>query len=116
MITLQSLSKLLQAILSSVKVNEGSLREVKFLKERCKFGCVVELPGGFSGDNNELGLLSFHFSKLLPELVELVGVVQAHGSAQNAFDDSSDESFVLDSNLEVNGGLVQGGTGRALLG
>ncbi len=41
-----------------------------------------------------------------------MGVVQAHFSTENAFDDSSDELFIP----EVDEGLVQGGTGRGFVG
>jgi len=41
-----------------------------------------------------------------------VGVVQAHGSAKNTFDEAANESFVSVMDLEVDRGLVEGCVGR----
>jgi hypothetical protein len=50
--------------------------------------------------------------ELFFELVEFVGVVQAHGSAKNTFDEAANESFVSVMDLEVDRGLVEGCVGR----
>ncbi len=49
------------------------------------------------------------------KFVDLVGVVQPHGSAEDIFDESANELFVLDQDPEIEGGLVVGGVGRSLL-
>jgi hypothetical protein len=43
---------------------------------------------------------------MLLQLIELVGVVQAHGAAKDALDESSNKLFILDPTLEIHWGLV----------
>jgi hypothetical protein len=52
---------------------------------------VIEFLTGFEGDEYELGLLGFAFLKSVFELVELLGVVQANGSANDTFNDTTNQ-------------------------
>jgi hypothetical protein len=44
-------------------------------------------------------LLGFHLFKLSLQLVELLGVIQAHGGAKIAFDETSYKAFASDLDL-----------------
>ncbi len=58
------------------------------------------------GDYHYLALLGFGSFKLFLEFVELVGVVEAHGSAEDTLEDATHKLLVPDVIVIVYQGLV----------
>jgi hypothetical protein len=92
-------------------VSEGGVF-VEVLEKLGEFSCVVQFLAGVQGDADKLGQLNFHFLKAVIELVKFLGVVQTQSCAENALDYSSNETFVLYPDFEVDRSLMVSGLCR----